>query len=246
MQEKVKMFRDIVNEMADLYEKKNSNYGDSFGQLFDALGPISGLVPLHNKLDRATSLIKGNKNNFESLEDTFKDLACYAIMNLIEMKSRATCYPDADKIVKPIDINGPSITTLPYKQPVGGTSITTVKDPCVGCPWNGKDFGNLYVGDTPCQWCEHGTKVTCKNINYCTSTTVYENADNIKLRATSSTGLEDAIVKADPSIVASTMIDEYPDTNNLAVKPTMYANIKDTIATDANATNKAYTLRKTK
>ena len=88
--DKAKMFREIVNEMADLYEKKNANYGDSFGQLFDALGPISGLVPLHNKLDRATSLIKGNKNNFESLEDTFKDLACYAIMNLIEMKMRAT------------------------------------------------------------------------------------------------------------------------------------------------------------
>ena len=88
--DKAKMFREIVNEMADLYEKKNANYGDSFGQLFDTLGPISGLVPLHNKLDRATSLIKGNQNNFESLEDTFKDLACYAIMNLIEMKSRAT------------------------------------------------------------------------------------------------------------------------------------------------------------
>ena len=88
--DKVKMFREIVNEMADLYEKKNANYGDSFGQLYEALGPISGLVPLHNKLDRATSLIKGNKNNFESLEDTFKDLACYAIMNLIEMKARAT------------------------------------------------------------------------------------------------------------------------------------------------------------
>ena len=76
--DKAKMFREIVNEMADLYEKKNANYGDSFGQLFDALGPISGLVPLHNKLDRATSLIKGNKNNFESLDD----------MNLIEMKTR--------------------------------------------------------------------------------------------------------------------------------------------------------------
>ena len=94
--DKVKMFKEIVNEMANLYEKKNSNYGDSFGQLYDTLGPISGLVPLHNKLDRATSLIKGDKNNFESLEDTFKDLACYAIMNLIEIKSRATSYQHAD------------------------------------------------------------------------------------------------------------------------------------------------------
>ena len=131
--DKVILFRKIVDEMADLYEKKNDNYGNSFGELFEELGPIAGLVPLHNKLDRATNLMKGGKNDFESLEDTFKDLACYAIMNLIEMKSRATCYPDADKIIKPTEVNGPSTTTLPYKTPIGGTSLSIV-DPCVGCP----------------------------------------------------------------------------------------------------------------
>jgi hypothetical protein len=88
IKQKSNKFRSIVNEMADLYEKKNSNYGDSFGQLFEELGPTAGLVPLWNKLHRATSLIKGDKNNFESLEDTFKDLACYAIMNLIEMEAQ--------------------------------------------------------------------------------------------------------------------------------------------------------------
>lgn len=82
--QKVEQFRKIVNEMADLYEKKNENYGDSFGKLYDTLGAKAGLVPLHNKLDRVTNLIKGGKNDFESVEDTFKDLACYAIMNLIE------------------------------------------------------------------------------------------------------------------------------------------------------------------
>ena len=197
-------------------------------------------MPLHNKLDRATSLVKGDKNNFESLEDTFKDLACYAIMNLIEMKMR-------NQKLTPIG----KLTTTPGIIELNPNTTAVVKDPCVGCPWNGKNFGSLYVGDTPCQWCEHGTKVTCKNINYCTSTTV-DNADNIKIRATSSTGLEDAIVKADPSIVASTIIDERCDTNDLAVKPTMYANTKDTIAVDANITKesspvKVYKpLRKTK
>ena len=72
--------------MADLYEKKNSNYGDSFGRLIDDLGPIAGLVPLHNKLDRITNLIKGGHNDFESVEDTVKDLACYAVMFLIELE----------------------------------------------------------------------------------------------------------------------------------------------------------------
>ena len=159
--DKVKMFREIVNEMADLYEKKNANYGDSFGQLFDALGPVSGLVPLHNKLDRATSLIKGSKNSFESLEDTFKDLACYAIMNLIEMKVRN------QKIT-----NMGTLTTTPGIIELNPNTITTPKDPCASCPWNNKDFGNLYVGDTPCQWCVHGTKLTCQsNVTYCTSTT---------------------------------------------------------------------------
>lgn len=287
--DKAKMFREIVNEMADLYEKKNANYGDSFSQLFDALGPISGLVPLHNKLDRATSLIKGNKNNFESLEDTFKDLACYAIMNLIEMKSRATttgeqgeltvfisgdsvetkvpldlpeynlkdgkwyyegvladgwCYnkegrmtgqgyrdgqPISDMVLRTYDTtphhfipNSHKTATVKKSEPVDfnvDPSITLLKDPCSNCPWHNQLWiggSHPYVGDSPCQWCEHGTKITCENINYCTSITA-DNTDSIKLKATSSNGLEDAFVKADPSIVASTMIDECHDLDDLTI-----------------------------
>ena len=255
MQEKVKMFKQIVNEMAELYEKKNSNYGDSFGQLFDALGPVAGLVPLHNKLDRATSLVKGDKNNFESLEDTFKDLACYAIMNLIEMKR---------KEVKPITVIGdsindpfkkledytittpgvvyPVITTLPYRS----------SNPCYKCAWyNSEQYKGIYVGDTPCQWCQHGTQVICGSTTACNRTVeVYDNndanictsTDGIKVRATGSNGLEDAFVKADPSIVASTMIDEHRDNNDLAVKPTMYANTKDYITASTDLTKEIYTL----
>ena len=81
----IELFKKIVNEMTDLFNKKNANYGNSFEKLYKELGPIAGLVPLHNKLDRATNLVKGGKNDFESLEDTFKDLANYAIMNLIEL-----------------------------------------------------------------------------------------------------------------------------------------------------------------
>ena len=83
---KVERFKEIANELADLYEKKNHNYGDSFGKLYNELGPVAGLVPLWNKLDRATNLIKGDTNHFESLEDTLRDLASYTIMNLIELE----------------------------------------------------------------------------------------------------------------------------------------------------------------
>ena len=83
---KVKMFREIVEGMANLYADKNMNYGDSFGETYRKLGPISGITRLYDKLNRATSLVNGNKNCFESLEDTFLDMACYSVMNLIELR----------------------------------------------------------------------------------------------------------------------------------------------------------------
>ena len=86
----VEMFADIIGEMYDLYKKKNANYGNSFTKLYEDLGPVAGLVPLHNKLDRLTNLVKGGKNDFESIEDTLIDLANYAIMNIIEYEKRNT------------------------------------------------------------------------------------------------------------------------------------------------------------
>ena len=130
IKQKANEFRSIVTKMADLYEKKNSNYGDSFGQLYKELGPIAGLVPLWNKLHRATSLIKGGENHFESLEDTLKDLACYAIMNLIEMKAEqeSRCHSRTEKYIDnensskyskrmlDIDINATNVYTLGYEK----------------------------------------------------------------------------------------------------------------------------------
>lgn len=95
----VELFESIVQEMSELYKKKNANYGDSFARLYQDLGPVAGLVPLYNKLHRASSLIKGGHNDFESLEDTLVDLANYAIMNIIELR-------------RPKEINAPSDTAV--------------------------------------------------------------------------------------------------------------------------------------
>lgn len=84
--DKIQEFKNIVEQMAETYANKNSDYGDSFGDTYDKLGPISGLVRLYDKLNRATSLVQGKENHFESLEDTFIDMACYAIMNVIELR----------------------------------------------------------------------------------------------------------------------------------------------------------------
>lgn len=153
IKQKSNKFRSIVNDMADLYEKKNSNYGDSFGQLFEELGPTAGLVPLWNKLHRATSLIKGDKNNFESLEDTFKDLACYAIMNLIEMEAQKNKEIDSvEELKKYITAPNP---ILEGNRDIGfGDPIPTVTDPCEGCEIKKMlSQGINYLGDLPCQWC---------------------------------------------------------------------------------------------
>jgi len=80
-------FRKIVNEMADLYAKKNENYGDSFGETWRKLGPISACTRLSDKMNRACSLVTNkSESHFESLEDTFIDLACYAVMSVLEMR----------------------------------------------------------------------------------------------------------------------------------------------------------------
>lgn len=172
IKQKSNKFRSIVNEMADLYEKKNSNYGDSFGQLFEELGPTAGLVPLWNKLHRATSLIKGDKNNFESLEDTFKDLACYAIMNLIEMEAQKDIEIDTFKELTEY-ITAPN-TLLEGNQDINFDNPTpTTIDPCDGCETKKMlSQGINYLGDLPCQWCNKNPyKLSCDTATTSTSGT---------------------------------------------------------------------------
>jgi len=84
---KVERFREIVNDAADLYAKKNADYGDSFGETWNKLGPVSGITRMWDKMNRITSLIRGNENHFESLEDNLKDLICYSTMALIEVEN---------------------------------------------------------------------------------------------------------------------------------------------------------------
>lgn len=152
--DKVKEFRAIVNKMADTYEKKNSNYGDSFGKLFEELGAVSGLVPLYNKLHRATSLINGDENHFESLEDTLIDMACYAIMNVIEMRNKQQDDKVDSTSGKSLSLTDNYWTVMPYNPNdfTGGTSINYT-DPCHNCARRFQING--------CDGCCHNIRVTC-------------------------------------------------------------------------------------
>lgn len=80
-------FRDIANELADLYEKKNSDYGNSFGKSIEKYGKIAALTRISDKFNRLESLMSGKEQKVddEKLEDTLKDMASYCIMTLIEL-----------------------------------------------------------------------------------------------------------------------------------------------------------------
>lgn len=82
----VQRFRRIVTELADLYARKNEDYGDSFGRSVEKYGLISALTRISDKFNRLESLILAHGNakvSDESLDDTLKDLAAYCIMTLV-------------------------------------------------------------------------------------------------------------------------------------------------------------------
>lgn len=87
--ENVKSFINIANELCDLYEKKNKAYGNSFGDTYKKLGIISAVTRISDKYNRLCNLATNpNIDNLdESIEDTLKDLAAYSIMTLNELRN---------------------------------------------------------------------------------------------------------------------------------------------------------------
>ena len=74
--------------MANLYEKKNADYGNSFDKSCNEFGITAALVRMNDKFNRIKSLTKNdNLVKDESIEDTLIDLANYSIMTLIWYKN---------------------------------------------------------------------------------------------------------------------------------------------------------------
>ncbi len=77
----------ITDELNETYKKKNSDYGDSFANLRKEI-PNAILVRIYDKYQRLKTLLSGKQSlvTDESIDDTFKDLANYCIMEVIERK----------------------------------------------------------------------------------------------------------------------------------------------------------------
>lgn len=75
----------ICKELNELYLIKNTAYGDAFGKTFRELGVVSAVTRMSDKMNRIIALVRGAKENDESLRDSLKDISNYAIMTLIEL-----------------------------------------------------------------------------------------------------------------------------------------------------------------
>ena len=83
--DKIAKHADICTALNDLYQRKNADYGDSFGKSYQEYGMTMACIRLEDKLNRLKSLCKKEAQvQDESLEDTLMDLANYAIMTLVE------------------------------------------------------------------------------------------------------------------------------------------------------------------
>lgn len=77
----------ITSEVAEMLLKKDEDYGSAS---FD-LGLNGNMVHIYDKAKRYQALIeksnKGQAPNFESIEDTLKDIIGYAIIGLLILNS---------------------------------------------------------------------------------------------------------------------------------------------------------------
>ena len=87
-QRKVNLFEDITITMRNVYDDKNRDYQDSYGQSFEEEGMAAFRIRGGDKMNRIKALSRTNKQHVkdESLEDSLLDLANYCIMTLIELE----------------------------------------------------------------------------------------------------------------------------------------------------------------
>lgn len=91
-QKKVNAFEDVTISLRNLYDAKNRDYNDVFGQTFEKWGLTMPCIRLGDKLSRLESFAQKKEMQVsdEKVEDTLMDLANYAIMTLVELRMAKT------------------------------------------------------------------------------------------------------------------------------------------------------------
>lgn len=89
----INKFKEITEEMVELYERKNSDYGDSVHDTYVKYGPVSFLVRMEDKINRVKTLTEKEDCDYkvkdEKVRDSLINLANYAILMVMEMEREA-------------------------------------------------------------------------------------------------------------------------------------------------------------
>lgn len=95
----------LCDSLKELYRTKNKDYGDSFSKIRSKYGNTAILVRLHDKLSRVEQLmLNGNQQvKDESIDDTLRDLANYALLELTEREYDRCQSTEEDKLSDLID-----------------------------------------------------------------------------------------------------------------------------------------------
>ena len=91
--DKTVRIKELADQLADTYRRKNSDYGDSFGISVHKYGIIAALTRMSDKWNRLENLILNRGKGAavpcvedESILDTLLDMATYALMTYMEIE----------------------------------------------------------------------------------------------------------------------------------------------------------------
>ena len=79
----------VASEITDIVKKKNKDYGNSYEMMIDKYGLVALLIRFQDKMGRLDNLVlKDSKIAVvdESIEDTLKDIAGYALLELARLE----------------------------------------------------------------------------------------------------------------------------------------------------------------
>jgi hypothetical protein len=79
-------FNHILQELQELYIKKNHDYGNSFSETIQEFGFTPAVARINDKLKRVKQMVKGEPMQVkESMRDNLIDIANYCVMTIVEL-----------------------------------------------------------------------------------------------------------------------------------------------------------------
>lgn len=88
MNDFMNLYNSIVDNMKEVCNQKNKDYGTSVQDTYEKFGDLAYIIRLHDKWNRINSLMESGKAEVkdESIDDTILDMANYLLLWLTSRK----------------------------------------------------------------------------------------------------------------------------------------------------------------